>query len=334
MCVIINLPAGINVPYKLLEMAAWNNPHGYGLVIVKENGKLEVKKEYYENGSDPLEIDALLRAYDKYQRYLHLRWKTEGELSLDNVHPFEVFKKGNKEVFFMHNGTLHDYKPKDQDKRSDTKIFADKIISPFLKETGGFYSSEIGHEVLKKFWSYGSRGILISNFQPIFVFNQADWKLIKSDGVEFYASNDDYFTTLKRGFVFDKLEAEKKRREAEATRDAKNFFSQPSGSPDSWPFAKLKDIDFSINKAITPEIERFFEDSDLWSDEGLATLENLTELEIDAMVKQHPEIATGILIQLTSSFAQNVADVAILTAKNERASKMIEELKKNAGKVG
>ena len=165
MCDILILPPKVNVPYDKLENVVWNNPDGYGLLVHKQ-GNLVPHKELPQGGTDPKVIDKLLRDNEKYTRYLHLRWKTEGQISFDNCHPFLVYSDKDRDVYFMHNGTLYEYKAKSQtDQRSDSRIFAEEILTPLLKSTKGDYSSEIIKTTISKFWGLtgNNRGLIVSN---------------------------------------------------------------------------------------------------------------------------------------------------------------------------
>ena len=333
MCVIISLEPEIMLPTSLLENAVWNNPHGVGL-IVEKGKKLEVIREFFKEGTEPKFVHDLLKKHSKYRRHLHLRWKTEGELNLDNTHPFKVHDE--KEVWFMHNGTLHEYRPTTTngvtDPRSDSQIFADRILKPLLKVLDGDYSTDIIKDVILKFWGLTSRGLLVAAGQKPYYINVRDWKTIRAkyngEDIEFLASNDDYFNHLKRGYEHDRREDARKKKEAEE-RVSQSTFPAANGvlaNVNPWPMAKLKDIDFSCNKDLSEDTTRFLDDFKLWDDEGMAALENMTELEIEYMVRKAPEVTADIFTYLTSTFAKVYKEKLESEEKHDRASKRIEHL--------
>lgn len=247
MCVICHFEPGFVPSFGLIQMAAWNNPHGYGLIL-KENKKLHVIKKCPVDGNDPEEIYKLLEEHKDVERFLHLRWKTEGDIDLDNTQPFTVFN-GKRQIEFCHNGTLNDWapnrpgyysvnKPKEETvpdelkNASDSRRFCELKLRPLLMSiTGpkgtGDYTTEIAREILGKYWSGGhNRGLIIANdLPPLYL---GDWTQVK-DKIEFggetieytfKASNDTYFERLSRGPMFQKQqeEARKKREEEEAER--------------------------------------------------------------------------------------------------------------------
>ena len=336
MCVIISLRPGVNVPFPMIQNATWNNPHGYGLIVHHKDG-LEVTKKLNPAGTQPEEVDKILRDNDKFLRTIHLRWMTEGDIIESNLHPFRVYNKKGKEIWFMHNGTLYDYKPGKltdgtDDPRSDSRIFADEVLTPFFAMTGGEYNSQIARDALSKFWGPAThnKGILVSNKSNPVLLNIKEWKNIKNgvdeqgEIVEFYASNDSYFDKLERGFEYDRREEVKKRKETERLtfrQDGDKEFDK------DWPVTKLKDICFKPNEDITGELSRLMDDYDLWSDQGLASLENLTELEIHDAVRQHPKPMAQLMVYLTGSFGRLFDEYEELHEKHQKASKMIAELK-------
>jgi len=335
MCVIISLPPKVNIPYPMLENAVWNNPHGYGL-IVQQGSKLAVTRKLNVEGTDPKEVDEILRANDDNLRHIHLRWMTEGDITLDNVQPFRVYNKKGHEIWFMHNGTLYDYKPGKfedgtTDPRSDSRIFADTVLVPFLKMTNGEANCDIARETLSKFWgpALHNKGLLVSNLNKPVILNAKEWKDIKTaddngNEVTFYSSNDTYFDKLERGFEYEKREEARKQKVSQYLT-----FQQATEAKDSkeWGITKLKDTCFKPNQPLTQELVGIMEDFDLWTDEGLAALDTLTEEEIFAFTKNYPIAAGSLLIYITGCFSRVVEERETEAEKHAKASKMIAELK-------
>lgn len=339
MCNITVLPPKKNIPMKLLQNAVWNNPHGFGLIIdhgeKKKKDRLEVIRRFHESGTDPEEIDDLLRSNDEFNRFLHVRWQTEGARNLDNCHPFKIYDDGKNQAYFMHNGTLYDWKPKSQsDTRCDSKIFAEEFLSEFLEDRKGDYSSDWSKKIIHKFWgSSTNRGLIVSTNQlPVFI-NLSDWKDIQTTDEEgkelkFRSSNDEYFTTLKRGFEYDRLEAEKKRLEEERRNKAQSelpLVAGQDGSKPSWPIIKLNSLNFKPNKDLSEELTHIFNDSNLWEEDGLASLENVTPLEFETACVKKPSEMASLLVYLTSEFARVVLEKNTAEEKHTSATKIIAQ---------
>lgn len=205
MCVIFVLPAGVNIDDDKLDKAVANNWHGYGIVLKDEGAKrLEVRRKYSEsNGADPEEVARILRENDDVTRYVHLRHTTAGENGIENCHPFSVYNSNSREVYLMHNGTMYDFKPALNDKRSDTRIFAEEFVSDLLLHFEGDlgrgdYNYPIIKKILERQAGTSNKLLLVSNdLDPLFC---NDWKTLKnSDGTEIKVSNNDYFDRIVRG---------------------------------------------------------------------------------------------------------------------------------------
>jgi hypothetical protein len=197
------------------------------------------------------------------------------------------------------------------------------------------YCDPIVAKLIGKMWPAASnRGLIISNKYPTLILNAADWKLMKDGDIEFRASNDTYFKELVRGRLFDKLEADKKAKEAEArTKSSRNFqvtTTLYTAGKASWPLTRLKDIDLKPNNFLGEALADVLSDFDLHSDHGLSQLSNLTEAELYHMVKNSPMAAAGLLTILTSSFTSLYEENEKLADKHNAASKLIGELKRAA----
>lgn len=203
MCVILILEPGITPPSELIKNATYNNPDGYGLILKDvQTKKLQIIKSKAINGNipenDPEVIYDLLKDNEDCQRFLHLRHRTEGPVDEENTHPFTSFYSDKRQVYFMHNGTLYDYKPKttsytyinnvrvdnnsDEDSISDSKKFNDTVLAPLLtkiKGTNGYgdIHDDLVQTAITKFWGSGdNKGLLISNNQDFILINRDKWK--------------------------------------------------------------------------------------------------------------------------------------------------------------
>jgi hypothetical protein len=356
MCVILEIQPGVTIPHDHLYHAIHNNEDGYGLVI-KHKETLEVIKACPEGGTTVEAITYLLDKNVNHLRYLHLRHRTEGEINLENCHPYTIYEKDGIQIEFMHNGTMHEFAPDKEikdavtqkitrhaDTRSDSRIFADQILIPLiesLREPN--YCSPINIRLISKMWPVASnRGLIISNKYPTLILNPPDWKKIVVKGlngspdVEFRASNDTYFDNLVRGRLFDKLEKIKKEKEAEERAKSSSKFPTSTNytySAGAWPLTRLKDLDFAPNTFLGDKVCDILSDYDLQCDHGLAQLANLTEVELSHLVEKAPEETVGLLLLLTGTYKAVYDEFQLLESKlkamtdlDEDKDKKIQEL--------
>ncbi len=236
MCVIIALKPNQKIPYAMLETACFNNWHSFGLVV-KVDGKLDIIKEVPKSGEvDPKRVEKLLKDNEQYERFLHLRHNTAGATTMENTHPFEVFydEKKGEHVVFMHNGTFYQYKSKkvvngietdDDSGPSDTKNFVDRILIPYVSAMDfGTGRGDISHplftQLIEKMWPSGSnRGLLISSKHPSVFIDK--WEDVGPEGSKFKASNNDYFTSVKRGPEHSRREVRRKEQESKLEKGKK-----------------------------------------------------------------------------------------------------------------
>lgn len=339
MCNIAVLKAGVSIPLDKLTNCVYNNPHSFGLVLRDKNHKkLQVIRKCPSGGNDPQEIFDLLEKHKDIDRFLHLRWKTEGPIDLANAHPFTAFKSDKRQVEFMHNGTLYEYRPKTtttyeggrqttnylEPNVSDSKKFNDELLAPLLAITSGAHgpadiSDPTFQKIIDKFWSGQSRGILICNDLEPVLLNAKDWKELDFGGGKFWSSNNEYWEKLTRGPVFDKQEEERKQKEEAARRAS---FQEPGGRTYGRNVTNLKDVDLAPRLIPSEDLANIFEDFNIWTEEGMASLCNLTEVELLTFVQKNQHSATDLLIHLTSNFDE-------LYKRKERMVKYIKELKQN-----
>lgn len=246
MCVIFQLAPGYTIPKALLDNAVHNNPHGYGIIIKRVGQPLVVVKELPVEGNNPDEIYKILKDNEDAERFVHVRWKTQGSISIENTQPFQVYNDRGREIWFCHNGTLGNFSPSYNhmqggfaDETSDSRKYAETVCARFLPKFVGEngiadYQDEIMQEILLNKWSHGNKGLLVSNDLDPFFLGLSQWETIKTqemiDGElvtgAFFASNNEYFERLKRGPLHEKLEAEKRKKEDEE-REARRAAMSP-----------------------------------------------------------------------------------------------------------
>lgn len=330
MCVIMVCKPGIIPPYDKFKNAVLNNPHGWGL-IMKANGRLEVKRGFDEKGTDPEALYKLMDDNKDIERVLHVRWATEGDKNEENTHPFPVFSSNTRDIFFMHNGTLTSYRPPagitvndDLYGASDSRRFAETKLGPLLLHLRGQngnadYSDPLVREVLAKYWEGVSKGILVANDLENMYFNPTAWTEIKYEEEvevegekinltkEWKSSNNDYYNTLSRGPVY---EEQKKAAEAERARTQVSM-SGPANRADRPEVKKLTCESFQSRHLIpTGRLAELVDATDFYSSDNINLLSALSVVEIEALAKEEPK-STGMLLILMSQMIRTYYEDAI-----------------------
>jgi len=174
MCQIFHLKPHAEVPHDKMLHSILNNPHGWGSVL-KRDDKLEVRREVRLK-NDPDKIMKWLEQNEEEERFIHLRWRTRGDINKENCHPFEVFRKGSRRILVMHNGTLAGFEPPKDSRTSDTKIFCENFLKPLLKNYHVNGEAGIIDDMLMNWIARNvdarSRVLLIPSDQPVIYFNK------------------------------------------------------------------------------------------------------------------------------------------------------------------
>lgn len=326
-----------------------NNWHSWGLVV-RKGDKLEITKSVPESGEyDPQEVWDAVEKNKKYQRYLHVRHITAGLNNLDNCHPLEVFRDGDKQTLFMHNGTLRDFKSKktttstygyvreedDDSGPSDTRNFADQILIPLLKEVGdrdGDVSNPIFQSIIGRLWETNNRGLLISNVGEInhLLINKSEWKSISATDGEstILSANDLYFSEVTRGpekvrrAEQVRLQQEEERKKQEAQAQAQKGEIVP-----------LKMVPFREKHKflqLTENLVSLIDSFDITTREGIATLAYLSDEEITELVDKEKTLVPWLISYVLTSFHDLYEDYEELADKKKIAEQYIAKLKKGA----
>jgi predicted glutamine amidotransferase len=116
-----------------------HNKDGLGIMYIDpKTSKVTVERYLPKDvwaGSEIIEkrFDALKNIHAVF----HLRFRTHGDISLPNTHPFKVLdkKKHGKDLYFMHNGMINLTSTNPADKgKSDTILFNETILQPTLQK--------------------------------------------------------------------------------------------------------------------------------------------------------------------------------------------------------
>jgi len=214
MCQFFWVPAGVKVEEDKLRASTIVNPHGYGLIYrPKPEGEgpwpfEKIQKVEKGVDNDPDEIVRLMNEeYLEYDRLLHLRYVTAGEMNEENVHPFLVLEKGKGQLWLAHNGTLYSFKPTGKDTRSDTKIFCEEFVKSLLEPTKKPFSFDSNAFLLKEILAEkvtgSNRIILLSSYEKnVFLFNYSKFYYHPEEGKE-KGSIEEYSWLAANEYSFD-----------------------------------------------------------------------------------------------------------------------------------
>ncbi len=334
MCNIFWLSSGVMPKEEEFYNCVYNNWHGYGL-ITKVGKALDVKREVPEE-NDPKMLWDLLKDNLEYERFLHLRHATAGDLSLDNAHPFPVISSNKGDVWFMHNGALPGMDPKQiatipkddpREKWSDTRYWVETFLTPYL---GSLKTVDIHDATLKKIvgmaWAANNRGILISSTQKAATLGA--WVTMKGENDEiYYSANDTYFKNVERGP--EKLRRDKIRAEA-AAKEVSNSNVIPFGDGKQ---GKLRSEHFTKVYGVTPQFKTIINDPELYEDSNLEFLCNLSPLELYHLIDKldaNPEEKDSVHFfgYILNAIHEKIAENRQLHRKLLSAGKLIEHHRK------
>lgn len=295
MCSIFQLLPGYTLPYDLLFNAIHNNEHGYG-ILLKSDKKIQVIKEL-PKVVDPDKVYKILKDNEDIERWVHLRNASQGEITMDNVQPIQVYHSGKRDVYFMHNGTIYSvYTPENQkvhiletidDKKdSDSRKFALTRIAPLLTRFKGINGSAdiedpFLQEVINQRWdSTKGRAVLISSDQAPYLMHSVGWEKVQDgEGNSFLSSNDDYFKHIKRGTLFEKI------KEEEDKKKPKNMVVV-NGPPQEGIFI-LESPAFEKELSLSEDMVNILEEYDLQTEEGFIAMANIEHTELKKLFKDN-----------------------------------------------
>lgn len=342
MCNILVLEPGVMPDYDEFKNMCYNNWHSYGLVT-RVADKLDIKKHVPASGEiNPDELWDLVGQDVDFKRYVHVRHNTAGATTVENAHPFDVFYSGDKQIVFMHNGTLYPYKSKkknnlgqledDDTGPSDTKNFVDQILTPYIAASdfgngkGDLASPEL-KRLLDAFWITNNRGILIANDQDHMLLGTINdhqgWKTKKNKaGQEFLTSNVDYFMNVTRGPEFSRRAAQQAKAKA-ATASTAN-----KTGTNVIPFAKLEDFNFKKRHGfyeLGNSLVNILSDWNVYDRSGAITLGNATRDELIDLYANKQD-CISVMDWVFSDYANMYVEMMDLEDKHDKSSKKVASL--------
>jgi hypothetical protein len=141
MCLIAYVPSGKTLPLENIRAAHFANDDGIGIMckegIYKYLGKKALKKAIKQ-------IAILEDAKIEYA--VHFRYKTHGDVILQNCHPF---KTPNGAAYVMHNGVLSScgYTEKATKEMSDTAVFVKEFLTEVPEDNNMDYWSSVARHI-------------------------------------------------------------------------------------------------------------------------------------------------------------------------------------------
>lgn len=122
MCLIVYVPEGKSIPRETFKYAGTQNDDGIGVMSVQGIRKFHGRKK--------------LKRARRYSEWLsgkgvphgvHFRWRTHGDYSVDNIHPFSV---PGTHAWLMHNGVIRQTERLATAEKSDTRLYVDSLKAP------------------------------------------------------------------------------------------------------------------------------------------------------------------------------------------------------------
>jgi len=127
MCIIVAKPAGKTVTKDVLATCFKHNSDGAGFMY-SDAGQLHIEKGFFK-------FEEFYKAYEGHAEkdvVMHFRIRTHGATDAENCHPFQI----SKNLAFAHNGVIRNVASKAQKDKSDTFVFNEEYIKPFVQRYG------------------------------------------------------------------------------------------------------------------------------------------------------------------------------------------------------
>ena len=182
MCIICYSPAGSTITEDQLKNSNRSNPDGFGWAVRTPQG---IVRGHSMNPNEAIDGFMDLRSrYPDFDAMYHARIATHGKVNLSNCHPFIV---GDDRTVLTHNGML-DIVPAKGDDRSDTKVFAEDVLT---RKGLGILDRASSFRKIQK-WMSGSKMVIMTDREDMlkdtYILNEEDG--VWDDGLWF--SNSSY----------------------------------------------------------------------------------------------------------------------------------------------
>ena len=168
MCTACVFPKGTTFTEDEFDNCWMSNLDGGGFVYLNEDEEFVIHKA--------LKLDELKTLWkehhDKHGDYspflLHFRAASQGDVTLENCHPFLP----NPKTALIHNGTI--YKVSSTKEKSDTRVFAEEFLS---KLPHNFLANKSIMTMMDDFLGKNNKIAFLSNDGKFSITNLSDWKL-------------------------------------------------------------------------------------------------------------------------------------------------------------
>jgi glutamine phosphoribosylpyrophosphate amidotransferase len=124
MCIIAYNPKGVKLNKDRMAIAYRNNPDGVGFMW-RDGDRVQSCRGFYSFD----ETWDLIERFEGLPYSLHFRFRTRGGKTEAQCHPFQILSKEKHgfDMFMMHNGTFMSAKLRNDEVKSDTQLFAEKL---------------------------------------------------------------------------------------------------------------------------------------------------------------------------------------------------------------
>lgn len=189
MCLAIYKPATTKPDWTAYKNGFEDNPDGWGFAVVSDGELLDAT-----GIGDFEEFRRNFEPFADKQAIIHFRWATHGNKTVENCHPFV-----HGDLALIHNGIVN-ISTKDDETRSDTYHFMDKVIVPMYERDRDFflqsemkYTMELAHS--------GSKFVLLRSDGEYVIWNEEDG-VTEKDG--HWYSNTGYLTSRYLGSYWNR----------------------------------------------------------------------------------------------------------------------------------
>ena len=206
MCQAIVKPAGVTVYRSALAQAWQDNPDSGGFAWL-DGDTVKYKKGYrnfrafWKDFREVMDKDVLI----------HFRLATHGSKCIENCHPFEV----GDGCVMAHNGILSDYTYGEKNDRSDSRVFAEDIITPLIEKFGYRSVLDAGPavELIDHIVGFSKLVFLTPSGFRIIGEHFGEWSAVSATGGKVwwsagYPDGRQYGTKYVYGSTYDDLQGE------------------------------------------------------------------------------------------------------------------------------
>lgn len=247
MCILIHQKEGVTLDADMIADFYQKNSDGFGALLMlpdasgkehltmikKIGGVKSIAETYYEHiaGRNAL---------------MHFRWRTHGEVDLENCHPYKV----TDDLWMMHNGVLHTGNEDDKSK-SDTWHYIRKFLLPIIRQDPSLIFDAAFRALVESHIGASNKFAFMDTKGRIALYNQ-------KHGVEHmncWFSNTYAWSPSKFGYVY-KYESQPTSSYSSYTRQAyqgdlwKSSYTPPSKSYKSKDKDEKKENDDEISERI------------------------------------------------------------------------------------